>query len=101
MSPPLAKVILQTSQVPTTALPRSEESVLSASPVVAPRTLQNLPPKLGDVPEGLNMLEGVRMEVARMALTDQLTADGPSTTLTAEQAQLAAGWFPQSPQPIR
>jgi len=30
-------------------------------------------PRLGEVPEGLNMLDRVRMEVVRMALMHQLT----------------------------
>lgn len=57
-------------------------------------------PKLGEA-AGLSMLEGVRMEAVRMALTDQLTADGPSATLMPSKPSWQQDGFLQSPQPMR
>lgn len=105
MSPPPAKVILQTSQVPTTLL---SQGAKKTAPAIGPQCAaggrtQDPPkahPRLGEVPEVLNVLERMRMEVVRMeavrmALMDQLPADGPadgpSATWTSKQAQLAAG----------
>lgn len=53
-------------------------------------------PRLGEVPEGLNTFEGVRMEAVRMGMVriapmNQLPADGPNASWMPKQAQLAAG----------
>lgn len=48
-------------------------------------------PRLGEVPEGLNTLEVVRMEVVKMVLMDQVQLG------TSKQAQLVAGWVSAKP----